>query len=110
VRRAEINVTQSQIEADVFESRIISEVRHAYKDLTHTLEDMRRFEEDTLPAIRRKRDKARDRLRAGAIHAEDFLKVERDTTALVRYYRDTAARNRRNMLKLNTAVGRRVLP
>lgn len=56
-----------------------------------------------------KRDKTKARLRAGEIRPEDFLQVEPQTTALVRYYRDTAARNRRDMLRLNTAVGRRVL-
>ena len=110
VRRAEINVMQSQIEADVLESQVVGEVRHAYKDLIHSLDDLRRLEKETLPAVRRKRDKARTRLRAGEIHPEDFLKVERQTTSLVRFYRDTAARNRRNMLRLNTAVGCRILP
>lgn len=110
VRRAEINVIQSRIEADVLESQVVSEVRHAYKDLMHSLEDLRRLEQATLPAIRRKRDKTRARLHAGEIRPEDFLQVERQTTALVRYYRDTAARKRRDMLRLNTAVGCRVLP
>ena len=110
VRRAEINVMQSQIEADVLESQVVGEVRHAHKDLVHSLADLRRLEKETLPAVRRKRAKAKTRLRAGEIHPEDFLKVERQTTSLVRFYRDTAARNRRNMLRLNTAVGCRILP
>ncbi|APW61088.1 TolC family protein [Paludisphaera borealis] len=110
VRRAEINVIQSQIEADVAEDRAVGEVRHAYKDLEHSLGDLERFEKATLPAIRRKRDRAQRRLNSGEIHPEDFLKVERETTSLVRFYRDTLTRQRRNMLKLNTAVGLRILP
>jgi cobalt-zinc-cadmium efflux system outer membrane protein len=110
VRRAELNVIQSQVESDVAESRAVGEVRHAYKDLVHSLEDLQRFETSTLPAIRRKRDKAKARLRDGKITPEDFLKVERETTSLVRFYRDVLAHKRRNMLKINTAVGQRILP
>jgi hypothetical protein len=103
-------VIQSQVESDVAESRAVGEVRHAYQDLVHSLDDLHRIETSTLPAIRRKRDKAKSRLRAGEIHPEDFLRVERETTSLVRFYRDVLARKRRNMLKLNTAVGQRILP
>ena len=60
--------------------------------------------------MRRKRDKARARLQSGQISADAFLAVQRDTTSLVRYYRDTLTRHRRNSLKLNTAVGLRLLP
>ncbi len=110
VRRAEINVAQSQIETEVIEGQVEGEVRHAYTDLAHTLGDMQRLERETLPAVRRKRDKSRVRLEAREIGPEDYLRVQRQTTSLVRFYRDTAARNRRNMLKLNTAVGARILP
>ncbi|WP_337175685.1 TolC family protein [Paludisphaera sp.] len=110
VRRAEINVIQSEIESDVVEGQVDGEVRQAYLDLTHSLADLTRLEKETLPAVRRKRDKSRARLEAGEIRPEDYLRVQRQTTSLVRYYRDTAARNRRNMLRLNTAVGCRILP
>lgn len=110
VRRAEINVVQSQVESEVLESQAEGEVRHAYTNLVHSLQDLERLEKETLPAVRRKRDRAKARLRSREIHTEDFLKVERQTTSLVRFYRDTAARNRRNMLRLNTAVGCRLLP
>ena len=39
-----------------------------------------------------------------------FLTAERDYDQVVRLYRDTLVRHRRAMLKLNTAVGLRILP
>lgn len=110
VRRAEINVMQSETEASVLEDQIQGEVRQAYIDLANSLEDLERLEKQTLPAVRRKRDKSRARLDAGEIRSEDYLRTQRQTTSLVRFYRDTAARNRRNMLRLNTVVGCRILP
>lgn len=110
VRRAEINVMQSEVESDVVADQVEGEVRQAHGALASSLEDLARLEKETLPAVRRKRDKYRARLEAEEIRAEDYLRVERHTTSLVRFYRDTAARNRRNMLRLNTAVGCRILP
>jgi cobalt-zinc-cadmium efflux system outer membrane protein len=110
IRRAHLNVDQSQNEADALEHRVVSEVRQAARDFQNSSEDLRRLEEVTLPAVRRKRDKAWTRLRAGRISAEAFLNVQRDTTSIVRYYRDTMTRHRRNTLKLNTALASRLLP
>jgi cobalt-zinc-cadmium efflux system outer membrane protein len=62
------------------------------------------------PPVSRKRDRARRRLRSGEIDTDQFLRVQRDCTTLSRYYRETLARHRRNALKVNTAVGHRVLP
>ncbi len=101
---------QTRNEAAVIEDQVAAEVRRAVADLEHTRGDVDRLEEVILPAIRRKRDKARARLRAGQIGPDDFLGVQRETSELVRYYRDTLTRHRRNMLKLNTAVGLRIMP
>jgi cobalt-zinc-cadmium efflux system outer membrane protein len=110
IRRAALNLSQSQNEAAALEREVLAEVREADRELLNSAEDLRRLERVTLPAVRRKRDKARARLQAGQISADAFLAVQRDTTSLVRYYRDTLTRHRRNSLKLNTAVGLRLLP
>lgn len=110
VRRAEINIMQSHNEAAVIEGRVIAEVRQASRDLQLSHSDVARLERVTLPAVRRKRDKALHRFQAGQIGPDGYLGVERETTDLVRFYRDSLTRNRRNMLKLNTAVGARLMP
>jgi cobalt-zinc-cadmium efflux system outer membrane protein len=110
LRRARLNIDQSRNELAAVERLVIAEVDQAVRDLENTREDLIRLEGTTLPAIRRKRDRARARLQSGEIAPTAFLAIQRDSTSLVRYHRETLARHRRNSLKLNTAVGHRVLP
>lgn len=110
LRRAGLNVDQSRNELAAVERSVIAEVDQAVRDFANTREDVLRLEGATLPAIRRKRDRARDRLRSGEIDPAAFLAIQRDSTSLVRYHRETLARHRRNALKINTAVGHRVMP
>ena len=46
----------------------------------------------------------------GADGIADYLDAQRDYNAVARYYREAVVRHRRSMLRLNTAVGCRVLP
>ncbi len=110
LKRARINVDQSHFELETVERLVIAEVEQAAADFANTRDDAIRLEQVTLPAVRRKRDRAWNRLRSGQIDEAAFLAIQRDSTALVRYHRDTLARHRRNTLKLNTVVGRRILP
>jgi cobalt-zinc-cadmium efflux system outer membrane protein len=110
LRRARLNIDQSYNELAAVERRVVAEVTQASRDLENTRDDTLRLEQVTLPAVRRKRDRAWARLRAGEIDEATFLAVQRDTTALVRYHRETLVRHRRNTLKINTAVGQRIMP
>ncbi|HJT34831.1 MAG TPA: TolC family protein, partial [Pirellulales bacterium] len=110
LQRANLNIAQSQSEAAAHQQQVVAEVRQAAHDFENTCSDLQRLEQVTLPAIRRKRDAAWSRLRAGEIDVDAFLAVQRNTTSLVHYYRDTLVRHRRHALRLNTAVGRRILP
>jgi hypothetical protein len=74
-----------------------------------TQNDARRLEGVTLPAVRRKRDRTRARLARSEIGPGVYLGVQRDTSAIVRYHRETLARHRRDALRLNTALGVRML-
>ena len=42
--------------------------------------------------------------------AIDYLAAQREYNDVVRQYRDALVRHRRSMLRLNTAVGRRIFP
>ncbi len=110
LKRAEINIAQARNEATAVEREVIAEVEQAVRDFRNTREDALRLESQTIPAVRRKRDRAAQRLQADEISVSDYFAVLRDTTTLVRYYRDTLTRHRRNTLKINTAVGCRVMP
>jgi cobalt-zinc-cadmium efflux system outer membrane protein len=108
--RARINIAQSQAEASAVERLVIAEVRQAVRNFEDTFEDAQRLAQTVLPAVQRKRDRVWRQYRSGAIDTDAFLSVQRDNAALVRYHRDTCARHRQNALRLNTAVGFRVLP
>jgi cobalt-zinc-cadmium efflux system outer membrane protein len=56
------------------------------------------------------RETARSQFDLGEVDAIAYLNAERDYNDIVRQYRDTLVRHRRSMLKLNTAVGQRILP
>jgi cobalt-zinc-cadmium efflux system outer membrane protein len=110
VIRARLNVEQSHQETAALEREVAAEVRQAARDFANTFGDLQRLEQVTLPAVRRKRDRSRTRLDRGEIPVADYLALQRDTTSLVRYYRDTLARHRRNTLRINTVLGMRLLP
>jgi len=110
VRRAQLNIAQSGDEIAVIEAQVIADVRQAAEDYQNTREDAMRLKQVILPAVRRKRDRAREKMESGEAGADQFLAVQRDSTTLVTYYRENLARHRRNAWKVNTAVGHRVLP
>jgi cobalt-zinc-cadmium efflux system outer membrane protein len=108
--RARINLEQSRNEAAAREREVVAEVLQAAHDFEDSLSDARRLERITLPAVRRKRDRARARAARGEVAPAAYLDVRRDTTAIVRYHRETLARHRRNALRINTVLGLRLLP
>lgn len=110
IKRARLNIAQSGDEIAVIEAQVIAEVRQAIEDYQNTREDAMRLKQVILPAIRRKRDRAWERMESGETGADQFLAVQRDSTTLVTYYRENLSRHRRNAWKLNAAVGHRVLP
>ncbi|MGC8641530.1 MAG: TolC family protein [Isosphaeraceae bacterium] len=110
LKRARLNIDQSQIEAAAMEKRVIAEVRQAAREFDDSYEDASRWKEVVLPAVRRKSDRAWRRYASGKLAAREFLDRERENGGLLRQYADTLGRHRLNALKVNTAVGRRVLP
>lgn len=110
IRRARLNVEQTQIEVVSFERKVQAELRKAVKGFEESHDLLKRLERVTLPAVRRKRTKALDRFRKGSISAEELLAVQQTTSALIRYRRSALARHRLDSLRLNTAVGMRVVP
>ncbi len=110
ILRARIAVDQSHNEAAARQREVIGEVLQAVHDYEGTLADAGRLESETLPAVRRKRERARARLARGEISPAAFLDVQRDTTAIVRYHREILARHRHNTLRINTVLGMRLLP
>ena len=69
-----------------------------------------RLEQRILPRARRLRDQKFTLYEQGQENIITYLNAQRDYNDVVRQYRDTLVRHRRSMLRLNPAVGQRVLP
>ncbi len=108
--RAKETVLQTRTELQGLERQVVSEVRRAFLDFETTGAAVRRIEGRILPkAEHLYREKARLVAR-GQESALVLMNAQRDYNETVRQYRDTLIRHRRSMLRLNTAVGLRVLP
>ncbi len=110
ILRARLNVTQTQAEMLALEDTVVYEVRQAERQYMVTRASIARIENSLLPRARQEHDRVAQLYHAGKADELAFLTAERDYDQIVRQYRDVLVRHRRAMLKLNTAVGTRVLP
>ncbi len=110
IRRAQLNVSQTRNELFALEQQVSQEVRRARAEYEASRQVVERLEQTVLPRSRRVRDGAVRNLSAGESSVLDFLSAQREHNDVVQQYRDALVRHRRSMLRLNTAVGMRVLP
>ena len=110
IQRARLNVSQSRTELSGLEEQVVFEVRQAERQYTVTRTAVERIERSLLPNARLEHDRTYRLYVEGKADELTFLTAERDFDQVVRLYRDTLVRHRRAMLKLNTAVGLRILP
>ena len=110
IQRARLNVGQSRTELASLEQQVAFEVRQAERQYASTRTAIVRIERSLLPNARIEHDQANKLYAEGKLEELAFLSAERDFDQVVRLYRDTLVRHRRAMLKLNTAVGLRILP
>jgi cobalt-zinc-cadmium efflux system outer membrane protein len=110
IRRAQLNVAQSRIAWQAMERQAIAEVDRALLDYQISRESVERLEKGVLPRSERVRQGVIKLSEKGEKSFLDVLEAQRQHNELVRQYRDTAIAHRRAMLRLNTAVGQRVLP
>jgi len=107
IRRATVNVTQSQLEWRAIEQRVTNEVETAYEEYVTTQKAIDEIEKELFPEDGRKRTEMLERHHESAA---GYLKAQRDLDDLGQQYRDWLLRHRRSMLGVNTAVGVRVFP
>jgi outer membrane protein, heavy metal efflux system len=110
IRQAEHNVLQTQIELSGLERQVLSEVERACLEYGSTRSAANRLEQGILPRAKRLRDQKYSLYSQGQENIVSYLNTQRDFNEVVRQYRDSLIRHRRSMLRLNTAVGQRVLP
>jgi cobalt-zinc-cadmium efflux system outer membrane protein len=110
IQRARLEVSKMRSQVSVLEREVADEVDRVLGELETTGRNQDRIERRILPAVIRQRDAMRRGLRGGRIGIADYLSAQRDFNAVARYYREAVVRHRRSILRLNTAVGCRILP
>jgi cobalt-zinc-cadmium efflux system outer membrane protein len=110
IARAQINVTQTQVQLAQLERQVQDEVAEAVREFQLSLDAMLEQEREVLPASRKVRDAAYRRWQGGSTSILEFLDAQKDFNDRVRDYRDSVVRHRRAMLDLDTAVAVRLLP
>jgi outer membrane protein, heavy metal efflux system len=110
IERARLNVGQTQTELASLEQQVIAEVRKASEQYAVSRSSVESIERDLLPAAEQVLETASRLYKSGEADVVVYLNAQRDYNEVVRQYRDTLIRHRRSTLRLNTAVGQRVLP
>ncbi len=110
VRRANLNVVQSRVALVDIERTVQADVERAAVEYEASRRAVERIEHAILPASRRVRDSVYRLYTSGEKSVIDYLNAQKDHNEIVRQYRDALIRHRRSMLRLNTAVGQRILP
>jgi len=110
IRRAELNAAQTRTESLALERKIESEVTQAENEYAASRAVVDRMQQVILPRSMRIRDAERALFESDEKSALDFLNAQREFNAEVFQYRQALIRHRRSMLRLNTAVGQRILP
>jgi cobalt-zinc-cadmium efflux system outer membrane protein len=110
VQRARVNSVQSRIELDERIQQVANEVRQAERQYALTRAALARIEGRLIPAASRTLRDAYQLYVQGEEDALVFLNAQREYNEAARQYRDMLVRHRRSMLRLNTAVGLRILP
>lgn len=110
VLRSRLALDQARAQVTALERQVTEEVVAAQREYSVSRAVVTRLEDDVLPTARQHRDDTLRLFVRGDIDARASYTAQKDFNEVARTFRDAAVRHRRAMLKLNTAVGRRLLP
>jgi cobalt-zinc-cadmium efflux system outer membrane protein len=110
IRRAELNVAQTQTELSAQERRVVNEVQQAEREYYMSQEAVRRVETILQPAAVQVLTTVRREYEISTIDIITFQTARQEYNQVVKQYLDALVRHRRSMLDLNTAVGQRIMP
>jgi cobalt-zinc-cadmium efflux system outer membrane protein len=110
IERAKLNVTQSQIELEGVQHRVVTEVVQAAREYQVSGEIVRRIKDQILPSSDTVRNDRFKLFQRGEANVITYLDAQRAFNDNVKIYLDTLVRHRRGMVGLNTVVGQRILP
>ncbi len=110
IARAEGNEIQTRIQLTGLEQQVVSEVERAALEYGSTLATVQRLERSMLPRAKHSRDDKYRLFTQGQENLVTYLNAQRSYQDVVRQYLDSLILHRRSMMRLNTAVGQRILP
>jgi cobalt-zinc-cadmium efflux system outer membrane protein len=110
IMRAQLNVTQTQVELARVERQALTEVQIAEREYEISRGAIERIEKELLPSAVQVRDDTKRLYLGGEVNVVVFLNAQKAFNDTVKQYLDTMVRHRRSMLLLNTALGQRILP
>lgn len=110
IARARLNVKQTQMEQQALERRVINEVQYAATEYAVSGEVVRQYEHGILSDARAVRDEENRLFAVGQSSVDSWLDAQREHDEVVREYLEALAYHRRTMLRLNSALGQRILP
>ncbi len=110
IARAQSNLLQTQVGLKAIEYRVTQQVGAIAEELRSSQANLAELEQETLPAARAARDLSYQNFREDPEKIGDYLDTQREYNEVVQEYRNTLIGLRQDMLDLNTAVGRRIMP
>lgn len=110
IARARFNVTQLQLQAQGMRDQVVYEVQHAATEYAVSRQFVQTYESTILPSSRRLRDDALRRFLEGPEGFDALLTAEQNYESVNQRYLEAVVNHRRAMLRINTAVGQRILP
>lgn len=110
ISRAQTNVAQTRIELAGAERHVANEVQKAAAEYAATRNVVKRYDREILATAQELRDEKHRLFTRGEEGLSAYLEAQKEYNEVVRQYLETLVRHRRNMLRLNTAVGQRITP
>jgi cobalt-zinc-cadmium efflux system outer membrane protein len=110
IARAEITVSQVMIELQGREQQVVGEVRRAYQEYSTNRKTVKYYQENILPRARSIHEEKLRRRMAGTENILAYFEAQREYNDVVRQYLEASVQLRRSALRLNTAVGQRIVP
>ncbi|MHB1557478.1 MAG: TolC family protein [Isosphaeraceae bacterium] len=110
IQRANLNVTQSQLELDDLRPQILVDVEKALEEYQITRREVEELRREVVPVARQVANDALKLYLSGETSIINYINAQLEFNQIAKQYLDTAVRHRLSMLDLNTATGRRLLP
>jgi cobalt-zinc-cadmium efflux system outer membrane protein len=110
IARAQVTVSQVLTELQGREQQVIGEVRRAYQEYSTNRKTVQYYQDNILPRARHIYEDKLRRYKAGNESILTLFETQKEYNDVVRRYLEASVRLRRSALRLNTAVGQRLVP